>query len=137
MTTPQTENTLLSKAMVDNALFSGLTGLILIGGAAWLDRWLGLNPWLLVALGVGLLIYAADLAWWSRSERWVVAGGRLAVIADIAWVITAIALIAFTAVLTTQGEVALAIVSLIIAVLAAAQRQGLRRMSRMEGADTV
>ena len=119
----------LSKAMVDNALFSGAAGLVLIVGSAWLDGWLGVNTWLLVALGVGLVVYAVDLVWWSRSQRWLVAGGRMAVLADIAWVLAAAALIAFTAVLTTRGELALAAVSLIVGGFGAAQWTGLRKLT--------
>lgn len=122
-------NHLLSRAMVENALFSGATGLVLVIGARWLSGWLVLNAWLLAALGVGLLLYAADLVWLSRSERFLLAGGRLAVVADIGWVIAAAALITFTAVLTTPGELALALVSLVVAGFAAAQWIGLRRLS--------
>jgi hypothetical protein len=122
-------NSLLSRALVENALFSGATGLGLVIGARWLDGWLGLNAWLLAAVGVGLLVYAADLAWLSRSEPWLIPGGRLAVVADIGWIIAAVALIAFTAVLTTPGELALALVSLVVAGFATAQWIGLRRLS--------
>ncbi len=130
-------NSLLSRAMLDNALFSGLTGLVLIVGAAGLDSWLGISAWLLVGLGIGLLVYAADLVWWSRSERWLVTGGRMAVLADTGWAVAAAALIAFTAVLTTQGELALAAVSLIVAAFGAAQWQGLRRLGAVEATTTV
>lgn len=130
-------NSLLSKAMVDNAFFSGATGLVLLIGARWLDGWLGLSAWLLAALGVGLLLYAADLAWLSRSDRWLIPGGRLAVVADIGWVVAAAALIAFTAVLTKQGELALALVSVMVAGFAAAQWIGLRRLSAIEASGTV
>jgi hypothetical protein len=126
---------LLSKAMIDNALFSGVTGLVLVIGARWLDGWLGLDAWLLV--GVGLLVYAADLAWLSRSERWLIPGGRLAVIADIGWVIAAAALIVFTAVLTNQGELALGLVSAVVAGFATTQWIGLRRLTAIEAPHTV
>ena len=95
---------LLSKAMRENAIFSGLAGLVLIVGASRLDGWLGVDAWLLAAIGLGRVVYAADLMWWSRSPRWLVTGGRMAVVADLGWVVTAAGLIAFTAVLTTRGE---------------------------------
>ena len=74
------------------------------------------------------MVYAADLLWFARSPRLLVTGGRLAVIADVVWVIAAAALIAFTAVLTRQGEIALALVSLVVAGFAVAQFVGLRRL---------
>jgi hypothetical protein len=121
--------------MIDNALFSGVTGLVLVIGARWLDGWLGLDAWLLV--GVGLLVYAADLAWLSRSERWLIPGGRLAVIADIGWVIAAAALIVFTAVLTNQGELALGLVSAVVGGFATTQWIGLRRLTAIDAPHTV
>ena len=125
-----TRDTMLSKAMLENALFSGASGLILIIGAALgLDDWLGINAWLLVGLGVGLVIYAIDLSFFARSPRWLIPGGRMAVAADVAWVIAAVALIAFTAALSDAGEVALAAVSLIVAGFAVAQWIGLRRIA--------
>ena len=128
--TKQVTKTLLSRAMSENALFSGIAGLVLIVGTAFgLDDWLGLNAWLLAALGVGLVVYAADLLWLARSPRWLVRGGMMAVVADVTWVLAAAALIAFTAVLSEQGEIALAIVSLVVAGFAAAQWVGLRRLT--------
>ena len=96
------------------------------------SRQTSLASWLLAGLGVGLVVYAADLLWLARSSRMIVAGGRAAVLADVAWVIAAAALIAFSAVLTRQGELALAIVSIVVAGFAAAQWIGLRRLSDAE-----
>ena len=124
--------TLLSNAMQENALFSGISGIVLIAGAPWLDTWLGVNGWLLVAAGVGLIVFASDLVWWSRSAKLLISGGRMAVISDIAWVVGAASLIAFTAVLSRQGELALAIVSVVVAGFAAAQWIGLRRLHDAE-----
>lgn len=125
----QNKPSLLSRAMTENAIFSGLAGLVLIVGASGLDGWLGVDARLLAAIGLGLVVYAADLMWWSRSPRWLVTGGRMAVVADLGWVAAAAALIAFTAVLTTQGEAALALVSVVIAALAALQWMGLRKLA--------
>ena len=130
MTKQETRNALLSRALTENAWFSGIAGMVLIAGAALgLDGWLGVEAWLLAALGVGLVIYAIDLLLVARSPRWIVQGAKAAVLADIAWVVIAAALIGFTAVLSTQGEVALAIVSLVVAGFAAAQWVGLRKLN--------
>ena len=129
MTNQKTRNTLLAKALTENAAFSAIAGAVMIAGAVLgLDAWLGVDAWLLFVLGVGLVIYAVDLLWVARSPKWLVPGGRAAVIADITWVVVAAALIGFTAVLTRQGEVALAIVSVVVAGFAAAQLVGLRKL---------
>lgn len=120
---------MLRMALRENAAISGVSGLVLLLGAAWLDGWLGIDWWLLATVGVGLLVYAVDLAWVARDDRLLVPGARMAIAADVAWVLGAVALIAFTAVLTRRGEIALAVVSLVVAGLAAAQWVGLRRMT--------
>lgn len=125
--------TLLGRAMTENGLFSGTAGIVMVIGAAFgLGGWLGINAWLLAALGAGLVVFAADLLWLARSPRLIVAGGRAAVLGDVAWVIAAGALIAFSAVLTRQGEFALSIVSIAVAGFAAAQWLGLRRLRSAE-----
>ncbi len=119
---------LLKAAMRENALVSAVTAVILMAGAPVLDTRLGVNPWVLGGIGFGLLTYAVDLVWWSRSQKWLRNGGRIAIIADIAWVIGAIALILLTDVLTRSGEAALAAISAVVAAFAAAQWLGLRRL---------
>lgn len=121
---------LLKTAMMDNAFVSGISGLVLVVGATGLDTWLGVNQWVLVGVGVGLLGFAADLVWWSRSDRLLKVGGRIAVAADAAWVIGAVLLIAFTGVLTRSGDMALAAVSVVVAGFALAQWLGVRRLDR-------
>lgn len=138
MNDQDTRSTLLGRAMTENGLFSGVAGIVFIVGAAFgLGAWLGINDWLLAALGTALVVFAADLLWLARSSRFIVAGGRAAVVADVAWVVAAGALIAFSAVLTRQGEVTLAIVSLVVAGFAAAQWIGLSRLRDARGHNAV
>ena len=120
---------MLKTAMIENAMFSGLTGVVLIFGAAWLDTWLGAPGWLLAALGAGLIGYAAFLVTTARNPRWMRFGGTNAVVGDVAWVLGAAALILVTDALTTKGEIALATVSAIVAAFAALQWIGLRRIA--------
>jgi len=124
---------LLKTAMMENAIVSGISGLVLVAGASGLDTWLGANVWVLVGVGVGLLGFAADLIWWSRSPRWLRPGGRIAVAGDVAWVIGAVLLIAFMDVLTGSGDVALAAVTVVVAGFAVAQWVGLRRLDGVGG----
>ncbi|HDH03329.1 MAG TPA: hypothetical protein ENH15_03690, partial [Actinobacteria bacterium] len=119
---------LLKTAMMENSLVSGISGLVLVAGASGLDTWLGVNVWVLVGAGVGLIAFGAVLIWWSRSSKWLRLGGRIAVVGDTAWVVGAVLLIAFTDVLTGSGEVALAGVTVIVAGFATAQWIGLRRL---------
>lgn len=123
-------NTLLGKAMIDNAIVSGLTGLGLTASATSIDDWLGLNAWVVAAVGLGLIGFAFDLVIWARSPRWLIKGGKLAATGDTLWVIASLALIGFSDVLSPFGEVAVAGVSVVVAGFAIAQFVGLRRLTR-------
>jgi hypothetical protein len=123
------ETTLLGKAMIDNAIVSGLTGLGLAASATAIDDWLGLNAWVIAVVGLGLIGFAVDLVVWARSPRWLIKGGRLAVAGDSVWVVGSLALIGFSDVLSPSGEAALAGVSLVVAGFAIAQSVGLQRLT--------
>ncbi|MCH7585605.1 MAG: hypothetical protein IH941_10705 [Acidobacteria bacterium] len=128
--TPQ--RTLLGRAMIENALFSGLSGITLALGAPGFDSWLGVNAWVLVAIAIGLMIFALDLFTWARSSRWLRRGAMIAVTGDVLWVIGAVALIVFTDVLTSAGEIALLVVTAVVAVFAVMQTVGLVRVGHKE-----
>lgn len=120
---------LLSKAMLANATVSGISGAGLALGAAALDDWIGVNVWVLVAVGVGLVEFAIDLRIWARSTTWLRRGGKIAVAGDIAWVLASVELIGFTDVLTHSGNVALAAITVVVAAFAVAQIIGLRQLT--------
>ena len=122
--------TFLSKVLMGNAAMSAVTGLVLVAGAAGLDIWMGVNRWLLVGVGAGLVAYGITLVIWARSPKWLRSGGRSAVAGDVTWVILAIALIAFTDELTVAGEVALASVTAVVAYFSAAQTVGLIKLGK-------
>ncbi len=121
---------MLATVMLENAAFSAVSGAVLVAGATGLDSWLGVHAGVLVAVGAGLMVYAVQLFVWYRSPRGLRRGGRMAVAADVAWVLGAVALIAFTDTLTAAGELALAAVSVVVAGFAAAQSAGLSRLSQ-------
>lgn len=116
----------LARALRANAVFSTASGVGLAVASPAIDEWSGVPLWLLVAVGVGLLGYAAVLLVGSRRADLVVATGRSAVAGDIGWCVGAAVLIAATSWLTTPGELALAGLSIPVAVLAAWQWHGLR-----------
>lgn len=126
--TTQLHQTLLGRALQGNALFSGMSGLTLLIGAERLSSAFGVNPWVLAAVGAGLLLYAFGLLAWSRSARWLRRGGLLALIGDIGWVIGASALIWLTSALTPGGELALGSATILVAGFAAVQAVGLAQL---------
>lgn len=119
----------LAAAMSLNALFSAGCGLVLLGFAPALRGLVGVPAWLAAGLGVGLLAFAGVLLWILAGPARLVAGGRAAVIADLGWVGgAALVLVGFPSLLTTSGNVALVVVTLVVAALAAGQAHGLRRI---------
>jgi hypothetical protein len=118
---------LLTRTLAANAGFSALSGLILIGGASPLSRWLGIPTWLSVAVGVGLLPFAVAVIRVARDPKPQAA--RMVVVADIAWVVgAAVVLIGFPRSMSTAGLWSLGLVSVAVADFAVFQTIGLRRM---------
>ncbi len=119
----------LRTALLANALYSGLSGVTLVAASPFIGPWVGLDGWALLAVGVGLVGYAAVLAIARGQTRLLRIVGRLAVGADLAWVAGAAALILVGDVLTSQGDLALALLTGGVGVLAAVQILGLRQLA--------
>ena len=120
---------LLRTALLANALYSGLSGAMLVAASPFIGPWVGLDGRALLAVGVGLVGYAAVLAIARGLTRLLRIVGRLAVGADLAWVAGAAALILIGDVLTSQGNLALALLTGGVGVLAAIQVLGLRQLA--------
>lgn len=119
---------LLRGVLRENAIFSIVSGSVLAVGASRLDSWLGLNTWLLVALGVALIVYG-DVIWFGSSRDHTLARtGEAAIVGDIGWVVAAVVIIAATSVLTRNGEIVLALASIPVAGFALGQYVGLSRL---------
>lgn len=122
---------LLVRALLANAALSGTSGLILLLAAGPAGAWLGVaEPWLLRALGGGLVAFGTGLYFLARSER----PGRglvlAASVADIAWVAASAALLlGLPGLLTPAGRAAVAAVALVVAGLGGAQLAGLQQLS--------
>jgi len=120
---------LLRRALAANALFSTLTGAALLIAPGALSRLTGLGPvWLLAALGVGLLLFAADLYFFQVRPP-AVPSGRIAVtiFLDLGWVVGSGVLLAvgFDG-FTRAGRVVVALVAVAVLALAMLQALGLR-----------
>ncbi len=118
------DDIILKRALAANAAFSGATGLGALTLAGSLAESLGPPAWSLRVLGAGLLVFAALVA------RESVAPGRSGALqiiaADMAWVASAVTLIAMApSWLTGTGRVTLAAVTVVVGTVAAAQWRGL------------
>jgi Polyketide cyclase / dehydrase and lipid transport len=121
-----TPSTLLRGPLAANAGFSAATGLFLITGAVPLSGWLGVPGWLGVVVGLGLLLFAFEVARTARHPRPTAV--RQVITADTAWVVAAaVVIIGFPQSMSTAGLWALGVVTAAVADFAALQTLGLRR----------
>lgn len=123
------KSSLLRKALLSNAAFSGLTGLLLTIAAPWLCQRMGIpEPMILRVVGVSLLGFAAALLLnatrreINRKQAWAAVG------LDFTWVIGSVVLVSLQ-LLTASGNWAVAAVADFVLLFALAQALGLRRVA--------
>ena len=119
----------LPSLIQSNGIFSMTSGLVLAVGSARLDTWFGVPAGWLLAIGAALVGYGLSLHMSAGRDEILERVGRFATGADIAWVLAAVALISLTDVLTPNGEIALAGVSLVVLGFAVLQARALRGTS--------
>ena len=123
------KNNLLIKSLRANAVFSATMGSALLLASVPLSSWLGIETWISIGLGLGLIGFSGILVALAREPRPSLV--RIVVLADVAWVVGAVIVIAaFPDLMSTAGFWALGVVSVIVVDLAVAQVVGLRRVER-------
>ena len=126
---PHDPSRLLRLALRANACFSAVSGLVLAAAAPALGPWLGIPPLALAVVGLGLLPFAWLLFRNAARSPLSESEARLAVGADVAWVIGSAALVAFDPLgLTLAGRVAVVVIALCVADFALLQALGLGRL---------
>jgi len=128
---PQSE--LIRRAFKLNAVLSLLTGLALFALPGFLGRWIGFEmPLLYIAIGIVVLVFAADV-WWVATRPSVRSDwGRLIFALDVAWVVASVILLAaFASTFTTLGVVLIGGTAAVVAGFALAEFIGLRRLATM------
>jgi len=125
-------NSLLISALRANASFSATTGAILVVVSVSASSWLGIETWVSIGLGLGLIGFATLLVMLERDPHPALV--RAVILADAAWVVGAVMVIAvFPDLMSTDGLWALGIVSVIVADIAVAQYLALRRVEQHLG----
>jgi hypothetical protein len=121
---------LLRNALRGNSIFSAVSGILLLVDARLLADFMGIESTIpFIVIGVGLLLYAANIFLNTRSRPVKKAFGWFAVIADIAWVvISAIVLLTDAFDLTSGGKWLVLIIADMVLVFAIVQYIGIRRM---------
>jgi hypothetical protein len=122
--------TLLRRALQANATFSTISGIAFALGAKPIAHAIGLEPWpIMLAIGVGLLIFAAGLFRNASRENINRIEAVLTVAGDFAWVIGS-GIVILLGILNTSGNWATAIIADIVLLFAILQWIGLRHAAR-------
>jgi hypothetical protein len=123
------EKSFLQRALLGNAAFSGLSGLVMVLAAGAISQFLGIaNPLPLIVAGIVLTLYMPILVWLANQSPVPVHFAWAVIALDILWVIGSLVLIFTNLVpLTIGGKWAVAITADIVALFALLQYVGLRR----------
>ena len=121
---------LLRRALQGNALFSMISGALILAINRALVEFLGLpSNASLTPLGIGLLGYAGWLLWNAKREKIRILDAWIAVILDMVWVVGSYALL-FAVRFSSGGKWAVVLVAELVFLFAVMQWLGLRRASR-------
>ncbi len=120
----------LSNVLKANALFSAICGFLCLSLSGPIAAMLGeVSPMLLIVLGIGLLIFAADVVWISRQLPEGKARAKVIFWADVSWVVlTPVFIVIFMDRLSTMGLMVLGDIALIVAVFAWLEWRGLKKL---------
>lgn len=123
---------LLRGAFLANALFSGLSSVVLLACASPVASFLGvISRADVIGMGVSLLVFAFWVLWLSSRELPSRRQALVVIALDLLWVIGTVSfLLAPPAGLEAGGKWAIAIVGDVVAVLAVAEILGFRRYVR-------
>lgn len=133
---------LLRNVLRSNAIFSASSGLLITLAAGPIAQWMGISETSILGImdggpflqfiGVGLLLYAALLAYLSTQTD-LRKPGQFATTMDVIWVVGSYGLLVAQALpLTTGGSWTVLIVADIVLGFAIAQTWGLRRMAQVQ-----
>jgi hypothetical protein len=121
---------LLRRALQGNALFSVISGVVILATNRTLVKFLGLpSDASLTALGIGLLGYAGWLLLNARREKIKMLNAWIAVILDMVWVMGSYALL-FEVEFSSGGKWAVLLVAELVFLFGVMQWVGLRRIGR-------
>lgn len=121
---------LLRDALVANAMFSAVTGSLLLMAGGGVAEFLGVEAsWIVRLIGAALLPFAAAVAIASQPQNLAATSAFSISAADFAWVVASVVLLAlWPDLLSPAGRVALAVVAAIVAAFGVAQVAGARRL---------
>jgi len=127
------KSSFLQRVLKVDGTFSAVSGVLFVVGAGPLAAFLGLNAtWPLLVIGIGLLLYGADLWYFATREQLNPTWVKVSISLDAAWIVASwLILLAGLPELTTAGKWAVAIVADAVMVMAILKYVGLRKMRKL------
>lgn len=128
---------LMRRTLWANAVFSVISGAVLVAGAAPFAAWATHEPVSVAGLdlaivfellGIGVVLFGAICGWVASRAELPRTWARVIFAADIAWVAGSALALALPAAWTTTGVVGIVVVALIVADIAVLEYLGLRRL---------
>jgi hypothetical protein len=125
-------SSLLKTALRVDGAVSSLLGIICLLFSKAVAGFLGIPAsWIILALGMGVIVYAIELFLAARAEPVNLGIAKFAVYGNLIWVLASAALIFANLVpFTTAGKWAVAILADVVLVFAIFQYLGLRRLAK-------
>ena len=118
---------MLKRVLRSNGLYSIITGLVAVVLAGRLAETMGIDTWIVAGVGGAVVLFGIGLLLFFRGDAVDLKSAWAVVIADDLWVAGAIAVIAL-GLMTTEGNLILASVSVPVAIFAVLQFVGIRRV---------
>ena len=123
---------LLKRALTSNAVFSVLSGVVILSANRWLVKFLGLPGKVSLAiLGISLIVFATLLWLNARRPKIKITDAWVAVIMDVIWVVGSYVLI-FIVPFSVGGKWVVALVAELVLAFAILQWMGIRRVRKSE-----
>jgi len=123
---------LLKRALTSNAVFSVLSGVVILSANRWLVNFLGLPDKVSLAiLGISLIVFATLLWLNARRPKIKITDAWVAVIMDVIWVVGSYVLI-FIVPFSVGGKWVVALVAELVLAFAILQWMGIRRVRKSE-----
>jgi hypothetical protein len=123
---------LLKKVLTSNAVFSVVSGVVILSANRWLVQFLGLPEKVSLAiLGVSLIVYAAILLRNARRPKIKITDAWVTVILDVIWVVGSYTLI-FVVHFSAGGKWVVALAAELVLAFAVLQWLGIRRIRKSE-----
>ena len=120
----------LRNALRANAVFSGLSGLLIVILHSQVLLWLGLVEINIMVLGVGLVLFSAYLFWMGSREQLDKSMVTGVIGGDWLWVVASAVLLVFKgSMFSTLGIFLVTDVALLVMIFAIWQKRGLSRMT--------